>query len=147
MAEQSLAHSSVLFFATGKPQGRISMKHSPQFLKLVSEAKTRVKETNVADVKKRMDGGEEFLLVDVREDNEWANGHLPKAVHMGRGIIERDIEVKVPETSTRIILYCGGGFRSALVADNLQKMGYRNVESMDGGWRGWTEAGLPTAKD
>jgi rhodanese-related sulfurtransferase len=127
-------------------KGTEGMKHSPQFLKLVSEAKTRVKETNVADVKKRTESGEKFLLVDVREDNEWANGHLPGAVHMGRGIIERDIEAKVPETSTKIILYCGGGFRSALVADNLQRMGYTNVESMDGGWRGWTEAGLPTAK-
>jgi rhodanese-related sulfurtransferase len=122
------------------------MKHSPQFLKLVGEAKTRVKETNVPEVRNRMENGEKFLLVDVREDNEWANGHLPGAVHMGRGIIERDIEEKVQETSTKIILYCGGGFRSALVADNLQKMGYTNVESMDGGWRGWTEAGLPTAK-
>ena len=123
------------------------MKHSPQFLKLVSDAKKRVKETNVEDVKRRMESAEKFLLVDVREDNEWANGHLPGAVHMGRGIIERDIETKVPETSTKMILYCGGGYRSALVADNLQKMGYTNVESMDGGWRGWTEAGLPTAKD
>jgi rhodanese-related sulfurtransferase len=122
------------------------MKHSPQFLKLVSEAKTRVRETNVTDVKRRMESGEKFLLVDVREDNEWANGHLPGAVHLGRGIIERDIEAWMPETSTKIILYCGGGFRSALVADNLQKMGYTNVESMDGGWRGWMEAGLPTAK-
>jgi rhodanese-related sulfurtransferase len=123
------------------------MKHSPQFLKLVSEAKKRVRETNVADVKQRTESGEKFLLVDVREDNEWANGHLPGAVHMGRGIIERDIETQVPETGTKIILYCGGGFRSALVADNLQKMGYTNVESMDGGWRGWVEAGLPTKKD
>jgi rhodanese-related sulfurtransferase len=123
------------------------MKHSPQFLKLVSEAKTRVKETNVVDVKRRMESGEKFLLLDVREDNEWANGHLPGAVHMGRGIIERDIETRVPETATKVILYCGGGFRSALAADNLQKMGYTNVESMDGGWRGWVEAGLPTAKD
>jgi len=123
------------------------MQHSPQFLKLVNEAKTRVKETNVAEVQRRMAGGEKFLLVDVREDNEWALGHVPGAVHMGRGIIERDIEMKVPETSTKVILYCGGGFRSALVADNLQKMGYTNVESMDGGWRGWVEAGLPTAKD
>src|SRR5262249_15631265 len=122
------------------------MKHSPQFLKLVNDAKTRVKETNVADVKRRKDDGEKFLLVDVREDNEWANGHLPGAVHMGLGIIERDIETAVPDTSTKMILYCGGGFRSALVADNLQKMGYTNVESMDGGWRGWTSAGLPTAK-
>jgi len=122
------------------------MAHSPQFLKLVNEAKTRVKETNVDDVKRRMDAGEKFLLVDVREDNEWANGHVPKAVHLGRGIIERDIETAVPDTSTKMILYCGGGFRSALVADNLQKMGYTNVESMDGGWKGWVAAGLPTAK-
>ncbi len=123
------------------------MQHSPQFLKLVNEVKTRVKETTVAEVQRRMADGENFLLVDVREDNEWALGHVPGAVHMGRGIIERDIEIKVPETSTKVILYCGGGFRSALVADNLQKMGYTNVESMDGGWRGWVEAGLPTAKD
>ena len=123
------------------------MQHSPQFLKLVNDAKTRVKETNVADVKRRMDKGERFLLVDVREDHEWAKGHLPGAVHMGRGIIERDLETKVPDTGTKMILYCGGGFRSALVADNLQKMGYSNVESMDGGWRGWTEAGLPVQKD
>ena len=123
------------------------MQHSPQFLKLVGEAKTRVKESNVADVKRRIDGGEKFLLVDVREDNEWVNGHVPGAVHMGRGVIERDIEGRVPDTSTKIVLYCGGGFRSALVADNLQKMGYSNVESMDGGWRGWTAAGLPTVKD
>jgi len=123
------------------------MQHSPQFLKLVNDAKTRVKETNVADVKRRIESGEKFLLVDVREDNEWAKGHLPGAVHMGRGVIERDIEKSVPETGAKLILYCGGGFRSALVADNLQKMGYTNVESMDGGWRGWTEAGLPAEKD
>jgi rhodanese-related sulfurtransferase len=122
------------------------MAHSSQFLKLVNDAKKRVKETNVADVKRRMDAGENFLLVDVREDNEWASGHLPKAVHMGRGIIERDIETAVPDTATKMILYCGGGFRSALVADNLQKMGYTNVESMDGGWKGWLGAGLPTVK-
>ncbi len=123
------------------------MAHSPQFLKLVNEAKKQVKETNVADVKRRMDSGEKFLLVDVREDNEWEKGHVPGAVHMGRGVIERDIETQVPETSTKMILYCGGGFRSALVADNLQKMGYKNVESMDGGWKGWVAAGLPTKKD
>jgi rhodanese-related sulfurtransferase len=122
------------------------MAHSPQFLKLVDDAKKRVRETNVADVKRRIDSGEKFLLVDVREDNEWANGHLPKAVHMGRGIIERDIEGAVPDTNTKLILYCGGGFRSALVADNLQEMGYTNVESMDGGWKGWVGAGLPTTK-
>jgi rhodanese-related sulfurtransferase len=123
------------------------MQHSPRFLKLVDEAKTRVKQTDVADVNRRLRSGEKFLLVDVREDHEWARGHLPGAVHLGRGIIERDIETRVPDTSTKMVLYCGGGFRSALVADNLQKMGYQNVESMDGGWRGWTEAGLPTEKD
>ena len=123
------------------------MAHAPQFLKLVNDSKARVKETNVADVKRRMDAGEEFLLVDVREDNEWANGHVPGAVHMGRGVIERDIEQTVPDTQAKMILYCGGGFRSALVADNLQKMGYSNVESMDGGWKGWVSAGLPTVKE
>ena len=90
--------------------------------------------------------GEKFLLVDVREDNEWEKGHVPGAVHLGRGVIERDIETQVPETSTKMVLYCGGGFRSALVADNLQKMGYTNVESMDGGWKGWVAEGLPTEK-
>jgi rhodanese-related sulfurtransferase len=123
------------------------MAHPPKFLKLVNEAKTRVEETNVADVKRRIDAGEKFVLVDVREDNEWAQGHVPGAVHLGKGIIERDIEARVPDTGAKVVLYCGGGFRSALVADNLQKMGYTNVESMDGGWRGWLEAGLPTAKD
>jgi rhodanese-related sulfurtransferase len=123
------------------------MAHSSQFLKLVQDAKKNVKETNVADVKRRSDAGERFLLVDVREDNEWANGHLPDAVHLGKGIIERDIVQRVPDTSAKLILYCGGGFRSALAAENLQKMGYTNVESMDGGWRDWVEAGLPTAKD
>jgi rhodanese-related sulfurtransferase len=122
------------------------MPHSTQFLKLVNDAKQRVKETNVADVKQRMDAGERFVLVDVREDNEWTNGHLPGAVHLGKGIIERDIEQRVPDPNTKVILYCGGGFRSALAGDNLQKMGYTNVESMDGGWRGWLDAGFPTSK-
>ena len=123
------------------------MAHSPAFLKLVNDAKTHVKETNVADVQRRMDAGEKFLLVDVREDMEWAKGHLPGAMHMGRGIIERDIERDVPDRNTKMILYCGGGFRSALVAESIQKMGYTNVESMDGGWRGWLAAGLPTVTD
>jgi rhodanese-related sulfurtransferase len=122
------------------------MAHSPQFLKLVQDARQRVKETNVQDVKRRIEAGEKMILVDVREDSEWAGGHLPGAVHMGRGIIERDIEQSVPDTRAKLVLYCGGGFRSALVADNLQKMGYTNVESMDGGWRGWTEAGLPVVR-
>src|SRR5262245_47750894 len=106
------------------------MQHSPQFLKLVNDAKSRIQQTTVAEVKRRADGGERFLLVDVREDNEWEKGHIPGAVHMGRGVIERDLERQVPDPSTKLILYCGGGFRSALVADNLQKMGYTNVESM-----------------
>ena len=122
------------------------MAHSQKFLALVNDAKKRVKETNVADVKRRMDGGEKFVLVDVREESEWAAGHLPGAIHVGKGIIERDLELRVPETGTKLILYCGGGYRSALSADNLQKMGYTNVESMDGGWKGWIAAGLPTKK-
>ena len=123
------------------------MMHSPNFLKLVNESRRKIKETNVAEVKRRMDAREKFLLVDVREESEWAKGHLPGAVYMGRGVIERDIETKVPDPRAKLILYCGGGFRSALAAENLQKMGYTNVESMDGGWRGWNEAGLPTTKD
>src|SRR5260370_27078471 len=107
------------------------MAHAAQFLKLVNEAKKKIKETNVADVKRRSDAGEKFLLVDVREDNEWVKGHLPGAVHLGRGIIERDIEQRVPDTNTKLVLYCGGGFRSALVAENLQKIGYNKVGSMD----------------
>jgi rhodanese-related sulfurtransferase len=118
--------------------------HAPKFLALVKEAKKQVKETNVADVKRRLDAGEQFILVDVREESEWAGGHLPGAVHLGKGIIERDIEQRVPDTNAKLILYCGGGFRSALTAENLQKMGYTNVESMDGGWKGWLAAGLPT---
>lgn len=122
-------------------------QHPPRFLKIVDEAKTRVKETNVDTVKARLDHGEKFLLVDVREDNEYAKDHLPTAVHMGRGVIERDIEQKVPELATELVLYCGGGFRSALAADNLQKMGYKNVISMDGGIREWREKGYPLVKD
>jgi rhodanese-related sulfurtransferase len=121
-------------------------QHSPRFLKVVDDARKNIKETTVADVKRRMDAGEKFLLVDVREESEYANGHLPGAVHMSKGVIERDIEQRVPDPNTKLILYCGGGFRSALAAENLQKMGYANVESMDGGWRGWNAAGLPTTK-
>jgi rhodanese-related sulfurtransferase len=121
-------------------------QHSEGFLKIVADAKKHVKEWDFREVKKKMDAGEKFLLVDVREDNEWQNGHIPGAVHMGRGIIERDIEQAIPDHSAAIVLYCGGGFRSALSAENLQKMGYTNVISMDGGWRHWTEAGFPTTK-
>ena len=122
------------------------MAHGEKFLALVNDTKKRIKETNVADVKRWMDAGEKFVLVDVREESEWAQGHLPGAIHLGKGIIERDIEQRVPDTGAKVVLYCGGGFRSAIAADNLQKMGYKNVESMDGGWRGWTGAGLPTQK-
>ena len=123
------------------------MEHSPAFLKLVEESKKRVKETDIHDVKRRIDAGEQFHLVDIREESEWSLGHLPGAMHLGRGIIERDIEQKIPDPHSAIILYCGGGFRSALAADNLQKMGYTQVLSMDSGWRGWTDAGFPTVKD
>jgi len=120
------------------------MKHSEAFVQLVNESRARIKETNVAEVKARLDAGEKFALIDVREDNEWARGHIPGAVHLGRGIIERDIEQRFPDKSAELVLYCGGGYRSAMSADNLQKMGYTNVSSMDGGWRGWNEAGFPT---
>jgi len=121
-------------------------QHPPRFLKIVDDAKTRVKETNVDTVKSRLDRGDKFLLIDVREDNEFAKDHLPTAVHMGRGVLERDIEQKVPDLGTEMILYCGGGFRSALAADNLQKMGYTNVISMDGGIREWREKNYPLVK-
>ena len=121
--------------------------HSEGFLKLVKDAKTRVKEEDYRETKKRLDAGDKFVLVDTREDSEWARGHIPGAIHLGRGVIERDIEKAVPDKNTRVVLYCGGGYRSALAADNLQKMGYRDVISMDGGWRGWTDAGFPVAKD
>jgi len=113
------------------------MQHSPRFLQIVNDAKSRVKETTVDEIKKRLDKGERFMLVDVREESEYAKDHIPGALHLGKGIIERDIETKVPNTEAEIILYCGGGFRSALAADNLQKMGYKNVISMDGGMREW----------
>lgn len=121
--------------------------HAAGFLNLVNDAKKRIKEENFRDTKKRMDAGEEFILVDTREESEWARGHLPGAIHISKGVIERDIEKKVPDKDAAIVLYCGGGFRSALVADNLQKMGYRNVISMDGGWRGWSEANFPVVRD
>ena len=123
------------------------MKHAPAFLALVDDARKRVRETTVQEVKKRFDAQETFALIDVREDSEWAKGHLPGAFHMCKGIIERDIENAVPAKATPIVVYCGGGFRSVIVADNLQKMGYTNVISMDGGWRGWSDAGFPTVND
>jgi len=118
-------------------------QHPPRFLKIVEDAKKRIRETTVDDVKAKLDRGDKFVLVDVREESEWAKDHLPGAVHLGKGIIERDVEQRFPDTATPLVLYCGGGFRSALAADNLQKMGYTNVISMDGGIRGWREKGYP----
>lgn len=117
-------------------------KHSPRFLKLVEEAMPRVREIDVATVQAKLERGELFQLVDVREESEWAQGRLPGAIHLGKGVIERDIEARIPDVNAEIVLYCGGGFRSALSADNLQKMGYTNVYSMAGGFRSWREAGL-----
>jgi rhodanese-related sulfurtransferase len=119
------------------------MQHSPRFLQIVNDAKKRVRETTVDAIKSRLDRGERLTIVDVREESEYAKDHLPGAIHLGKGIIERDIETKVPDPSTEIVLYCGGGFRSALAADNLQKMGYTNVISMDGGIRDWREKKYP----
>ena len=118
--------------------------HSKKFLTIVNDAKGRIKETNVEKVKVQLDRGDKFLLVDVREESEWNKGHITNATYIGKGVIERDIERKVSNTETEIILYCGGGFRSALAADNLQKMGYSKVSSMDGGYSGWVKAGYPT---
>jgi len=121
-------------------------QHSARFLQIVDDARKRIREVTVDDVKARLDRGEKFLLVDVREESEYAKDHLPGAIHMGKGIIERDIEERVPQLNTPLILYCGGGYRSALSADNLQKMGYTNVVSMDGGIRGWREKHFPLDK-
>ena len=121
--------------------------HAEGFLGLVRDAKKRIKEQDYREVKKKLDAGEKMTVVDTREDSEWARGHIPGAIHLGKGIIERDIEKTVPDKEATVVLYCGGGFRSALAADNLRKMGYSNVISMDGGWRGWTEAGFPIIKD
>jgi rhodanese-related sulfurtransferase len=122
-------------------------QHSPRFLKIVDDARGRVRETDVDRTKAKLDRGDDFVLVDVREESEYAKDHLPGAIHLGKGIIERDIESRVPDLNTSIILYCGGGFRSALAADNLQKMGYTDVLSMDGGIRAWREKGYPLTRD
>ena len=122
------------------------MKHNPGFLTLVEEAKKKIKECAVADVKAKLDRGERFHFIDVREDNEFAVDHAKGALHLGRGILERDIETVIPDQLAEIVLYCGGGYRSALAADNLRRMGYTNVVSMDGGIRAWREAGYPIQK-
>jgi rhodanese-related sulfurtransferase len=119
--------------------------HNPGFLALVNDAKSRIEEVDIAAYREMPREG--LLLIDVREDHEWAAGHAAGAIHMSKGTIERDIEARVPDPSTKMVLYCGGGYRSALVADALRKMGYRHAISLDGGWRAWNEAGLPVAKD
>jgi rhodanese-related sulfurtransferase len=118
------------------------VKHSPGFLKIVEDAKSRVREISVDEVRRKLESGK-AKLIDVREDSEWAVGHARGAQHLGKGVIERDIEQRVPDKNSELILYCGGGFRSALATDSLQKMGYTNVASMAGGWRGWQAAGGP----
>ena len=123
------------------------MQHSEGFLKLVEDAKTRVRELNVAEARARLSANPHARLIDVREDNEWQRGHAAGAEHLGRGIIERDIEQRVPDRDAELILYCGGGYRSALAADNLQRMGYTNVYSLAGGWKAWQEAGAPVEGD
>ena len=123
------------------------MKHSEGFLKLVDDAKSRVREVSVADTQQRMRENKQAKLIDVREDKEWEAAHAAGAIHLGKGIIERDIETTVPDKNTELILYCGGGYRSALAADALQQMGYTNVISMDGGWKRWKELGYPTKTD
>ena len=123
------------------------MKHAKRFLDIVKNAKSRVKETDVETIRARQKKGDTFYLVDVREDNEWNQGHLPGAIHLGKGIIERDIESVIPDVDAEIVLYCGGGYRSALAAENLARMGYTHVVSMDGGFRGWNEAGFPIEHD
>jgi rhodanese-related sulfurtransferase len=123
------------------------MKHTAAFEQLCADARSRVREVTVEEVKRRLDAGEQFRFIDVREDHEWGQGHAAGADHLGRGIIERDIEQAVPDKGAEVVLYCGGGFRSALAADNLQKMGYRNVLSMAGGIRAWREAGYPVTAE
>src|SRR5215212_2523666 len=118
------------------------MQHSEEFLALAEDARARVREISVAETRSRMNDG--ATLIDVREDGEWNEAHAEGAIHLGRGVIERDIVHQIPDKNTELILYCGGGFRSALTADNLQKMGYKNVFSMDGGWKAWKESGAPT---
>ena len=115
--------------------------HSSRFVQLVEETRGKIQETSIQKIKQKLDGGDPFFLVDVREESEWAKGHLPRAIHLGKGIIERDIEETIPDTEAEIALYCGGGYRSALAAENLQRMGYKNVLSIAGGIRAWREGG------
>jgi len=123
------------------------MKHSEGFLKLVNDAKSRIREVSVDETRERMQADKSVRLIDVREDNEWEAAHAAGAEHLGKGIIERDIEAEVPDKTTELVLYCGGGYRSALAADVLQQMGYTNVFSMAGGWKAWKDSGAPVTKD
>jgi rhodanese-related sulfurtransferase len=125
----------------------VAAQHSPRFLQLVNDAKSRVRETTVDEVKARLDRGDRMNIVDVREESEYARDHVPGAVHLGKGVIERDVEKHFPDVSVELILYCGGGFRSALAGDALQKMGYTNVISMDGGMRDWRNRGYPLTSE
>jgi len=124
----------------------MAKQHSPRFLAITAETKARIRECTVDELKARMDKQESLTLIDVREESEFSAGHIPGSLHVSKGVIERDIEGMVPDADQEILLYCGGGFRSALSADNLQKMGYRNVISVDGGWRAWTDANYPTSR-
>jgi rhodanese-related sulfurtransferase len=125
----------------------MAVQQTSEFSRLVQDAKSRIRETNIEEVKRRLNAGEKLNFVDVREDSEWQRGHIPDAIHLGKGVIERDIEATVPDKDTELILYCGGGSRSALAADSLRKMGYHNALSMDGGWRAWGESGLPKSTE
>lgn len=121
-------------------------QHGERFLALVDEAKSRIQQMNIDQYKALRESGEKHLLIDIREESEWNAGRAQGSMYLGKGIIERDVEEKIPERSTKMVLYCGGGYRSALAADNLQKMGYTDVISLDGGWRAWNSAGLPVEK-
>ena len=123
------------------------MQHANGFLQLVNASKSRVRENTPEDVRRKQEAGDQFYFVDVREDNEWQRGHAKGAIHLGKGIIERDIESVIPDHDAEIVLYCGGGYRSALAADVLQQMGYQNVISMDGGWKRWNELFYPVETD
>jgi rhodanese-related sulfurtransferase len=125
----------------------MAVQHSPRFVRIVEDAKTRIREVSIDQVKTMLDSKAKFVLVDVREESEYAKDHLPGAIHLGKGVIERDAEQRLPDPQAHVVLYCGGGYRSALAADNLQKMGYTNVDSMDGGIRGWRERGFPLVRE
>jgi rhodanese-related sulfurtransferase len=144
-----LSVGCVLFAAAQQPQakkGSTPVTHSTEFLKLVNDAKTRIQQIDIEGYKKLVASGEKHVLVDTREESEWNAGHAKGALHLSKGVIERDVEAKVPDKNAKLVLYCGGGFRSALAADNMNKMGYKDVISLDGGWRALQSSGLPLEK-